>query len=587
MQVIAVVALAGTGADDVEMLVGEPGDRELGADAAASGQRVGERDAALLHRHLVRDERVEPCRGARARHLVLRERREVDHAHGIAHPVAFVADVLEIVAAPEAPDVLAGDPRRREPVGALPAIALPPDGAHLVQLRVDGARLGGTCVVALLVGIVDREDVAIGLLVLPDGVALARVRAEPARVDRQHVDAGLAFDDPFGELPARAARGRNAEAVAFVEPQVRHTPRRTDERAAVRRVGDRAVDDRLDAGVLEARHALHRRLDVRQQAVEVAREELLAELARNAIGEARRRALLVWAQDPAEALLAQVVRRVRLAQHGELAAARGAIGLQLRGLVVDDVLVLDRDRRHVEAELPAGLARIVAGRADDVLADDVALVRRDLPFARRRAGDAQRLGLFADLRAARARAAPQRHREIDRRDVAVVRMVERADDLRRVDAVAQVHERPQLGHFLRTDDPERHADRVRGAAVLVILVHPVARRREAQVAGDVEADFLPGLLRQALVEVDRILVQLADRVAHVEERQEPGGVPRRSRRELRALEQHHVGPALLRQMVERADADDSAADHHHPRMGLHVLCSLMSGAGRAENGKCS
>ena len=60
MQVVAVVALAGAGADDVEVVVAEPRDRELGADAALLRQRMAQRDAAGLHRHLVRDERVEP-----------------------------------------------------------------------------------------------------------------------------------------------------------------------------------------------------------------------------------------------------------------------------------------------------------------------------------------------------------------------------------------------------------------------------------------------------------------------------------------------------------------------------------------------
>ena len=194
-----------------------------------------------------------------------------------------------------------------------------------------------------------------------------------------------------------------------------------------------------------------------------------------------------------------------------------------------------------------------------------------LPFARRRARDAPHLGLLADLGARRARAPAQRHREIDRRDVAVVGMVERADDLRRVDAVAQVHERPQRLHVGGADDLERHADRVGGAAVLVVLVHAVAARREAQVAGDVEADLLARFPGQALVEVDRVLVQLADGVAHVEQRQEARGVPGRSGGELGALEERDVGPALPRQVVERADADDPAADHHHARMRLHVV----------------
>jgi hypothetical protein len=87
-----------------------------------------------------------------------------------------------------------------------------------------------------------------------------------------------------------------------------------------------------------------------------------------------------------------------------------------------------------------------------------------------------------DFGAAGARALAQSHRQVHRRDVAVVRMVERTDDLRRVDAVAQVDERPQLLDLGRSDDAKRHADRVGGAAILVVLVHPVALGRKAQVA---------------------------------------------------------------------------------------------------------
>ena len=108
----------------------------------------------------------------------------------------------------------------------------------------------------------------------------------------------------------------------------------------------------------------------------------------------------------------------------------------------------------------------------------------------------------------------------------------------------------------------------------MVLVHALAAGREAQVAGHVEAHVLAGLGRQALVEIDRVLVQLADGVAHVEERQQARGVPGRAGRQLGALEQHHIRPALLRQVVERADADDAAADHDHPRMRFH--CPLGS-----------
>ncbi len=367
------MALAGARAHQVEAIVSELRDRELRADAALLGQRVAERDAADLRRHLVRHQLVEPRLAARSRDLVLGERREVDHADLLAHPPALVADVLEVVRAPEAPPVLARDAFRREPVGALPAVALSPHGAHPVQLLVDGAGLRGARVVALLVRIVDGEHVAVGLLVLAHRVALAAVGAEAARIHAQHVDARVALGDPFRELPARAAGGRHAEAVALVQPDVVHVPCRADQRAAVRRIRDGPVDDGLDPAVLEARDALHRRLDVRQQPVEIAGEELLAELGGHAVGEARRRALFVRPEDPPHPLLAQVVRRVGFPQHRELAAAARAVRLELGGFVVHDVLVLDGNRRHVEPEHAAGLARVVAGGADDVLATDVAV----------------------------------------------------------------------------------------------------------------------------------------------------------------------------------------------------------------------
>src|SRR5262245_30467249 len=170
-------------------------------------QRMREGHAAVLRRHLVSDQTLEPARGARAGHFVLGERREVDDARTLAHAPAFVADVLKVVGAAEAPLIAPLDAGRREPVGALPSVALSPYCTHAVELVVDRARLHGPRVGALLVGKVNGEDVAIRFLVLRDGVALAGVRAEAARVHGEHVDARLALDDPFGELPP-AAPGR-------------------------------------------------------------------------------------------------------------------------------------------------------------------------------------------------------------------------------------------------------------------------------------------------------------------------------------------------------------------------------------------
>src|SRR2546427_2103042 len=211
----------------------------------------------------------------------------------------FRSHVLEVVAAPEAPAIPALDARRREPVGALPAVALSPDCTAGVEAVVHRARLRRSRVGALLVGKMDGEDVAVGLLVLLNEVALAGVGAEAARIHPQHVDAGLAFDDPPGQLPPGAAGGGGAEAVALVDPDVPQPPGRSAERAPVGRVRDRPVDDVLEAAVLERRHAARGGLDVRHEAIEIAGQEAAPEPIRNAVGKARGRPALVGPEDPA------------------------------------------------------------------------------------------------------------------------------------------------------------------------------------------------------------------------------------------------------------------------------------------------
>ena len=152
---------------------------------------------------------------------------------------------------------------------------------------------------------------------------------------------------------------------------------------AVRRVRDGAVHDVLDAAGGERGHAALRRFDVRQQALEIAFEQTLAEPIGHAVRESRRSAGLVGAQDPAHALFAQVIRLVGFAQHRELAPAALAVRLEVRRLVVNDVLVLDRDGGNVDAEQPPRLTCVVAGGADHMLGNDVAFVGGELPLARR------------------------------------------------------------------------------------------------------------------------------------------------------------------------------------------------------------
>ena len=280
--------------------------------------------------------------------------------------------------------------------------------------------------------------------------------------------------------------------------------------------------------------------------------------------------MLIGPQEPAHALLAQVIGLVRLAQHGELAAAALPIGFELGGLVVDDVLMLDRNCRNVQSEQPPHLARVISRRKHEMLGNDVASLRGTYPpFPRLGAFGADRLGVLVNLGTGAARAFAQRHGEVGRRDVAVIRVIERADDRRSVGPASELEQRPQLLHTLRCDYLEGNTDRIRGAAVLVVLVHARAAGCQAQISRDMKAHVLTGLGRQPLVEVDRVLVQLPDGVTHIEERQQPRGMPRGARGELAALDERHVRPAFPGQVIERAHPDRAAADHQDPNMRLH------------------
>ena len=123
---------------------------------------------------------------------------------------------------------------------------------------------------------------------------------------------------------------------------------------------------------------------------------------------------------------------------------------------------------------------------------------------------------------------------------------------------------------LRRQELHLDADRRGDSGVIMIFVHPVAGAREADVGDLAQADVEAGLFLERLVERDRIFVDLPDRIAEVEERQEARRVPGRARGQFLALDENAVAPAFLGEMIERRDADHAPADDHRPRMLSHA-----------------
>ena len=166
-----------------------------------------------------------------------------------------------------------------------------------------------------------------------------------------------------------------------------------------------------------------------------------------------------------------------------------------------------------------------------------------------------------------ARALCHRLGQVGGLDIAVLRVLDRADQ------ALGVHIRPFCRDLAGLHPGHVDPDRLCDAHIVFVLVGAVGLARQAHIRDDAEADILAGLLLKRLVEAHRVFVNLAHRVAHVEERQEPRRMPGGARGQLLALQEDAIRPAFFRQMIKGRDADDAAAHNHNPRMRLHWLAS--------------
>ena len=154
-----------------------------------------------------------------------------------------------------------------------------------------------------------------------------------------------------------------------------HARRRADDRRAVRRIGDGAVVDLLDADLAESGNARDRRFDVR---------------ARGGRGPRGRARIRCRPTDRRHSRPARRLRRARAAGRPPpractrmnptraappFPASLAPCALTISGCAsVTIYWCCDRDYGHVDPDHAARLPGEIAGRGDDVLADDVALV---------------------------------------------------------------------------------------------------------------------------------------------------------------------------------------------------------------------
>ncbi len=256
---------------------GEHRARARGGPRAAGGRRAGGRA-----RPRRRGRRPRACRSSRSRGGPRR----------CAHRAALAADRLVRVGAAEGRHLVGLGALGGEPERVLEAEARAEHRALGLEAVVDRGRALRPRRRQLLVGESDREAAAVVLADLGVGVGAGREVAEAGDVHREDVHAGVALDDPVGEREADAAALGKARHHAAGAVEVAQARDRADQRVAVGREGERAVDHALDAGALERREMRERDLERGRDAVEVGRQQLVAEVRRawSSATRARRRA---------------------------------------------------------------------------------------------------------------------------------------------------------------------------------------------------------------------------------------------------------------------------------------------------------
>ncbi len=226
--------------------------------------------------------------------------------------------------------------------------------------------------------------------------------------------------------------------------------------------------------------------------------------------------------------------------------------------------MLHGEDRQLDAHHPPHLARPQAPGVDDVLGvDRVAALDTDVPRPVRPLREPDDRRVTMHLGAEHLRALDVGARDPGRIHVPLDRVVERADE------VLRVKQREQVRGLARGDQVEIHPQVSPARHRHPQEVHADLRVGQHQPAWEVDGAVLAADPLDLLVQLDRVLLEPRHVRVAVERMHPPGRVPRGSRGQLAPLEEHHVGPAGLREVVQHARADHATTDDDDLGLSLH------------------
>ncbi len=560
-----VIVFRDAGAYEQEIALAELGQREVADQLAVILQHGRERHAAG-RRNAAGQQPVEPGFRPPALHRILRKARRLHQADAFAHRPGLRADRVEIGRA--APGELILYAFGREPQRRLQTIGGAEDGAGFLELVIDRRGQQRASARQLLIRIADGEAAGIVFAHLGIGVAERREVAVARNIHGEDVETGIAMDHPVGERQPDAAALAEAGHDRAGRPEIRHAAHRADERVPIRREGEGAVDDLLDACLVESREVTETDFQLRRDALNVFCEQFVAEIP----GRVERRpgaaGLFIGAHQHAVALLAEIDFPVEIDAVHQLLAARLVELDHLGHVLGDEIHVLHGQHRQLEPHHAADLARPEAAAVDHVLSDDLTLVGDDAPAAVLALHEVLYLGVQIDV----GTVLLGRFRIGMGRAVGIEMTFHRIEH--RTDELVGIEQRHQVMRFIRRQQMrvEPHV-----AALGEDRLHPVEAvlgRGEHHARGHVQADVLAGIILDLLVELHRIFLQLGNVGIAVDRVHAAGGMPGRAGGQFRAFDEHNIGPAEFGEVIQDGTADDAAPDDDDPCMALHEKLRL-------------
>ena len=284
---------------------------------------------------------------------------------------------------------------------------------------------------------------------------------------------------PAGQLTGQARAPANADLGTAAAPVIGDTRCRTNQRVAVGWMRDGAMHFALDAQLGEDRHAVQRILEPRHDPVIIRLEQLVLGLPWAMVDPDGVRVFLLVDSDQAGFLFHPDVTGDKpvVPDHRKV-----VVILEFRHRVGDEIMVGHRGHGKLQAAPLANLPRIGATGIDHMLAQNVAFLGLDQPFAARLLRDVGGPAAADDPRAPGPCPGSKRLGDAGRVGMAVFRRVERALH------AFQIVERMMAADFLRPDKLDRKAegtaDTHRVAQPVHLVISIGQTERPASMPGD-------------------------------------------------------------------------------------------------------